>query len=485
MNIIREEREDIIKNNNTAQDILLGILENLDIGSRELVIVEALYGNLNFSVLSDKGFRNIKNIVIKEEGKITDISNLPDGLEKLICSNQYLIELENLPKTLKELDCQGNFISDMDVYGLKKLFFLQVSNNQLTKLENLPDSLEELYCNNNKINVLNLKDLLSLRILHTSNNRAIIIENLPPSIVDFQSENNPYIEIDYANMHGKKSSKKQDNENEETIQYMESIFDYFKLKKKYEEKLYTDRKKAFSKGTTVKSGKKLASKVIPKCINCKQPGGTIFRSKDETYYATCGNQSNPCNLKIEIYNGYFENDHIFKIELEELENIQTKMIQQKLDNIFNYANEKESLQKFKKNLEEFNYFNNDIVELLEKNNHLYKDPLREELIHRKNRKIYELINAIKKIIIQYEKDGNPHLLKTAVEIQVKELNPEIHNLRLLKHEDMEMETKIIVPREGSDETTHMEYTLIQRYCSIQKIHHSKGRPPSVVRYNVK
>lgn len=493
MNIILEERENIIKNNDTAQETLLSILDKFDTQMRELSIHKELHGNLDFSVLKTRGFKNVKSILLLEKGEVTSISNLPEGLEKLVASHQYLIELDNIPPSIKELDIQHNFIPNLDISSLTKLKKLEISDNHFTKLENIPESLEELYCNNNRIKVLNLRNVLSLRVLHTSNNKAIIIENLPPSIVDFKSENNPFIEIDYANLHSSKEKndkEKKDDDNEKKINYIESLSEYFKLKNNYEEKNYKEKKKIYEKYFSKKEKNKNLAKWVPKCIQCKQPGGTLFSKKKQTYYAVCGNKRSPCKLNIEIYNGnYSMLDYMMTIiGLEELIDVKEKIIKQKLDNIFNYENEKEVLKNFKENLEEFTFFNGEYTELLQKNNQLYKDEIRSELIARKTQHIYDLISAINELIQQYKKDNNKQLLRTAMEIQVKELNPEINNLRILRYEIMEMIYKNAkkVVSEGTDKEDTQDYKesiLFQRYHSLQKMEYLTGKPPNVVKFS--
>ena len=267
MNIIREQRENIIKTNNTAQSNLIGILEKLDKRTREISINDSLHGNLDFYVLEREGFNNVKTIILTKEGEVTSITNLPTGLEKLHCGHQFITELTNLPSSLVDLNCESNYVENLDFSKVDKLKFLKVTSNHLTQLENLPDTLEELYCNNNRIKILHLNELLMLRVLHTSNNKAIIIEGLPPSVVDFQSENNPYIEIEYANMH--RSGEKTSENSERRLDYIESLHDYFKLKSKYEEQNFKLKKKAFEKGKTKKSKLRMVSSVVLKCINCK------------------------------------------------------------------------------------------------------------------------------------------------------------------------------------------------------------------------
>ena len=113
----------------------------------------------------------------------------------------------------------------------------------------------------------------------------------------------------------------------------------------------------------------------------------IFQTKNNTYFAYCGNTT-PCNLKIQIYNGtvYNQENSLF-LEHDELHELKTKVIQQKLDTLFNYISEEKSVKKFKEYLEEFTFYNADYTELLEKNNHLYKEDVREEKIKRKSQQV--------------------------------------------------------------------------------------------------
>ena len=506
-NIRRENNENIVKTDNSAQETLSFILDSLDKNAKELIIDQSMSGNIDFSILEDRGFKNIRFIHFLNENpssqnefgrrfanNLTAISNLPDNLEKLYCYNQHLMDLENLPTTLVELDCQNNHILNLDLSRLKKLKILKVTTNWIEELENLPDSLEELYCNNNHIKKITLRNLLHLRTLHISNNKTVIIENLPPSVVDFKSENNPYMEIQYTNLHGKTPDFSEETI-DRRIDYNDSIHDYFKLKHKYEEDAYKARKKAFTKGKekklSLKSSIKMARRVEPKCINCKRPGGTIFQIKNNTYFAYCGNTT-PCNLKIQIYNGtVYNQDNSLFLEHDELHELKTKVIQQKLDTLFNYISEDKSVKKFKEYLEEFTFYNADYNELLEKNNNLYMEEVRDEKIKRKSQQVYELIAAIKEIMEQYKKEGDPNVLQMAVQLQIRELNPEIENLRRLKYEIMEVDMNSGPGSAAKDDDDDLASpnpittisTLVQKYASLSKMQNPIGKPPQVVKYS--
>lgn len=502
MSIILEKRDNIINTSNTAQDIFLGILSKINKRTLELDINESLNGNLDFSVLKDEGFIYVKSIRILKSGNITSIIGLPDKLEVFHCPSQLLINFDNIPKSLVELNLEKNYLEFIDISKLNNLRVLKLSNNKLSSLEGFSPSIEELYLNGNSIKKLDLQDLFQLRVLHISNNKSIVVKNLPPSVVDFKSENNPFVDIKYANMYDESATKDDTGEfddMEDKITYMEALGNYFKLKTKYENVSYKNKKKIFQKENISKKEKKrLLAGYQPTCIQCKKVGGTVFEKKDNTYYAYCGNKSNPCNLKIEIYAGkYCSNHFAIATEHERINTITSKIIQEKLNTIFGYETDKDAVAKFKKQIEEFTFYNNDYKDCLERNTNLYKDAVKEELIKRKYIRIYEIVGAIKDLVEQYEKTNNKDLLKMAVELQIKELDPEIHNLRMLKYEIMEMiseskkEDDDEIPiasdsyegtKKDSGKKKMPMYTLFQRYASLFKGEYNIGKPPKVIYY---
>lgn len=506
MSIILKKREDIINNSNNAQEIFLGILGKLNKRSPKIEINEPLSGNLDFSVLKSEGFSNVKKIKILKKGSVTSVTGLPDNLEEFYAPFQLLIDFPDIPKSLVELNLEKNFIESIDVSKLSKLKVLKLSDNNISTLDNLPISLEEIYVNSNNIRKLDLKELFQLRILHVSNNKSIILRNFPPSVVDFKSKNTPFIDIKHAIMYDEEAKHKADEEDggedEEKLNYIEALNDYFKLKSMYEQKSHKSKKKIFEKeGLSKKEKKRLLASHQDVCIKCKKPGGTIFEKRDNTYYAHCGNKSSPCNLQIEIYAGkYCSNHFAIATEHERINAITSKIIQEKLNTIFGYETDKDAVAKFKKQIEEFTFYNNDYKDCIERNNNLYKDEIKEELIKRKQIRIYEIVGAIKDLVEQFEKTDNRDLLRMAVELQVKELIPETENLRMLKHEIMEMITEDKKVDGEEDEKTEKKakdevgedgkiggkkmflYTLYQRYASLYKNEYNVGKPPKVIHF---
>ena len=485
MNIIQETREGVIRDNNTAQNKLENILETHDKGITELRIDEPLHGELDLSIFEELGFKHIQNIYLGK-GEITGIRNFPTKLLVFECIDNLLIEIDDLPNTLEQLDLQYNYLKHIDLHGLPKLFKVNLSHNKLDSIENLPPNIEELYCINNNLKNLPLAETQKLRVLHVSQNPNIIIENVPKSLVDLKMEDNPFTEVTYQEMH---AHSLDDVDQEDKMTYHEALHQYFKLKQKYESELYENRKKAFNPFiiTTNKRRKKLAQLVRPKCINCKRPVGTIFSRKGETYTAICGdtNAQTKCGLNIKLDKGSYTNhSEMLYLFRGEVESMKESIITRKLDTLFNYINERQSIHIFKKELEEYNSVSSMYKELYEKNTDLHYDQERRDIILRKQKEIFKLTDTIKALLDEYKKTDNKEILRNAVEIQVKELNPEIENIRRLKYEWMEMETDIKSAGPfGSNSVIEVSSKLVQRDVNLSKNDYTFGEQPKLTHFS--
>ena len=84
-----EEREQIIKENNNAQNMLVGLLNQISSTHiEELQINDVLHGDLDFSILEDRGFKHVKTIIIDKPGEVTSLLNIPLQVTSLTCKNQ-------------------------------------------------------------------------------------------------------------------------------------------------------------------------------------------------------------------------------------------------------------------------------------------------------------------------------------------------------------------------------------------------------------
>jgi hypothetical protein len=484
MNIIQDKRETVIRDNNTAQEKLINILETHEKTITELIIDEPLHGELELSIFQDMGFHKIKHLDLGE-GEITGIVNYPESLQVLKCANNLLTQIENLPKDILEIDFQYNYLSHVDFKGLNKLYKINISHNKIIDIENLPPNLEELYCENNNLKNLNLVENNKLRVLHISHNSNVIIENVPKSLVDLKMEENPFSEVTYQEMHPSEREQSIDNKKS----FIEAVNEFLKLKTIYENILYEKRKDVYESKKTMKgknTARKLAQQVKPLCINCHRPVGTIFSIEKGEYTAICGdtNVQTKCPLNLKISGGgYSSHDSILYLFRDEVEELKEKIIGRKLDTLFNYVNENKAISIFKKELEDYNFTNSMYKELYEKNIELYNDPIRKELIVKKENEISKLMETMNKLLEEYEKTNNKEILRNAVEIQVKEIIPEMENLRRLKYEFIEMDNKIVNAGGFGKSIIDVECKLIQRYANLSRYDYTFGEEPRVVKFN--
>ena len=483
MNIIQDKRETIIRENNSAQEKLINILETHEKTITELILDESLHGELDLSIFEDMGFHKIKHLDLGE-GEITGIVNYPESLQVLKCANNLLTQIENLPKDILEIDFQYNYLSHVDFKGLNKLYKINISHNKIIDVENLPPNLEELYCENNNLKNLNLVENNKIRVLHISHNSNVVIENVPKSLVDLKMEENPFSEITYQERH----LSEREEHAEDRINFIDAINDFLKLKNAYENNLYEKRKEVYDSKKMMRGKKfarKLAQQVKSQCINCKRPVGTIFSIKKGEYTAICGdaNAQTKCNLNIKLASGDFSShDNILYLFREEVEDLKEKIIIRKLDTLFNYVDENKAISIFKKELEEYNFTSSLYKQLYEKNIELHNDPMRKELILKKENDIFKLMETMNKVLEEYEKQDNKEILRNAVEIQVKEIIPEMENLRRLKYELMEMDNKTVNAGGFGKSIIDVECNLVQRYVNLSKHDFTFGEEPEVIKF---
>jgi hypothetical protein len=495
---ILEKRQDIIQNNNTAQIQLDTILGSLDQTITQLYINEPLYGNIDFSVLTGKGFNHVNDIFLSK-GELTEIVGLPEHLIKLECSDQLLIHIHNLPSTLLELICENNYLESIDLSDTPALTVLNVANNKLKSIINLPLTIVELDCNHNELTELNLIEYVHLKQVNCSHNKLVHLNIADSSIQMIKDDD---IELTYVNLESAQTGGESPTP---VIDFQEALNVYFKLKSSYEQSLTYEKRKVYEKAIAEQKGKKqairLANQVQIPCIgrNCKKASimGTVFKSTVNEkghfqYSASCKNTADPCSLDIRIENGDPVNINSFFNMMHDLrESTKIDIIKQKLDALFKYTSEEMAIREFKEKIEEYNEITQSYIQYITKYNHFYKDPERELLIQKKKETIYHAISSIKDLIIQYEETQDESILKNAIQIQITELNPEIIQLQKLKYEILEVDSiaikkpnaPVIVEGDEAEDKPSivMGSKVFKEYSSLQK--KIEINNPRVVRFS--
>ena len=476
-------KRNLANQQNTAQLNLNHAIERLVGSARETEFIlprMPLHGEVNLSAL---GRLNVKSIVTKEPGRITEVRGIPNGLSNFQMDRQLLFEVKGLPKSLETLNLDGNYITHIDVSHLNRLKILRISDNRLTSVGILPESLEELYVDNNELTVLNLRDLEKLRVLHCRNNKLLRIENIPASMVDLVvEEGNPHIILDYAFIPSTNTTEDSQRAKGTESEFVDALHKYFQLKTKYEEGAriarITMRETALRKGLGEKKARKLAMELKPKCVNCRRPVGSVFKMVDDRLLAHCGDANKPCALRIEIFKSRYENDDsVSKLNHATLLDTKDQIIRQKMDVLFNYSSEEETVKKFKELIEDYNLYSflhkTDIDMREYKRFNVHK----KELIKVKLQRLNTLRMAMNAQMDLYNETENRDALHAAMDIYIREYLPETHNLRMMKFAVMEM-----IQLTNADDSN--SGVLHQQSASIRELENMNGEVPRVLKFTV-
>ena len=475
--MLSERRESVMRDNNTAQETLEFLLSKMNPSTKEIVVGESLHGDLDFAILSEKGFRAVSKIEMTKPGEITSLSNLPAELKILLCPDQLLAEFAEPLAYLEELNLEGNGITHFEFRGFPKLKILHLDENHLETIPDVPAVLEELYVNYNRIRTLELIHAEQLRVLHVVGNDMIRIRNVPPAMVDLRFEENPLVEIDYATTADATVGKGRETPLE--VDYIESMHAYFRLKREYEIATRDARKTAFEKGHTRKQGMAFAKAVRPKCIHCRRPVGTIFESRERRWIARCGNAENPCELNIQLFRGDHQSvESLVYLFQDQMREHHDSLISQKLDTLFGYVSEDQSAKKFKKEWKDYSDDQMLYSQLKTEYANLHSPPVKREMVRSKLRQIHELRAKMIEWLAEYELSGKREILVDLTEMYVHEYLPEIHNLRLLHYEVMEM----VETGRSKETAVYKERELFQKDVALTKTDHITTEPPRVISF---
>jgi len=488
MNNSKQEREDIINENNTAQQQLTDILTTYNKQTDILNVNELLYGDIDLTILREQGFQLVKKVFF-HPGKITNIRNVPKGITVLECDNNSLLSIQNLPGSLERLSISNNILETVTIDNLSKLTYINISHNNLSQIENLPSNIEELICEYNRIGSLDLTNLNKLKILNVSNNIMTVIEGMTENVVDFKMEHNP--SISFRNTNTTKIADKivgySDNQTDNT-EYNDALKKYFLLKQNYETKELEMKRKVFKEDENKRISKQKIAKIKTKCIKCKRPVGTLFGKKDKVYSAICGDSSSPCELDIQLFSGQLHQFiDLYKMVNDEFNESKDNIIIEKLNTLFNYSNEEDSVKRFAEQLKLFNDFSQQQKDFIDKYKDIYENDERMLTINKNNDKLFKILEQKNKLLDEYKQTNNKEFLKSAIDLHINSIKPIVGSLRLNKHHIMEMLIEEKYDEDGmimKVENSVKIKSLFQSPVSLSEISFPSGEQPRVIKFVV-
>tara|TARA_Y100000389_G_C17469834_1_gene529318 strand:+ start:7043 stop:7774 length:732 start_codon:yes stop_codon:yes gene_type:complete len=215
---------------------------------------------------------------------------------------------------------------------------------------------------------------------------------------------------------------------------MKTISQYYKIKEKYNKQLSAVKEGLKNKDTLSINQKGIKFRqYVPKCINCKQPGGTIFQEDAISLIATCGAES-PCDLNIIVNKKpYFNLIEYYHTLFNELNNIKNNIIITQLNCEYKYLSDDCAIDKaevLEQNMQEVNK-NLQIVK--EKIFNITHNEKKQTTILKKGEELSNQINILKnselstKQMVNIQVNEIKHLAK-----EIRELKYKVNKINIIK-----------------------------------------------------
>jgi len=217
----------------------------------------------------------------------------------------------------------------------------------------------------------------------------------------------------------------------------DAIAKYYELKQTYDSTCRIIKKRTIEalKKKNIKIKKGLISQIKYKCLYCARDVGSVFERTEDSLIAYCGDKQNPCEFKIEIYRGLIYNMEKYRgIFRRDIEIAKENIMKTKMDSLFGYVTEKESVKTFKENMEVYTVLEEQLNELNARYKALISTPEKEAVIMKLIGQMNECLKEVRDLMHQYKENGNARILQFAVEKQVSLLRPQIEKLREVRYE---------------------------------------------------
>jgi hypothetical protein len=232
-------------------------------------------------------------------------------------------------------------------------------------------------------------------------------------------------------------------ENENTNKH---IAEYYKLKKKYDDDNNKNKRDIMNNANLSKREKKNKfAKLVPKCVLCKQPGGTIFSNKyEETLNARqlsarCGHTAEPCNLDIKINTGkYVLLPYLFKKTTANISDLKTNVIVDKNQLLFGYKTTEETLSAFDELKEQITQNMAELDTIVREYSNVTDNTEDNDKLKELTEKSFEQIKNIREYMVNSNEEDDPKFVYDAVEIYTKELTPTLSKIMELKYKNNNM-----------------------------------------------
>lgn len=247
--------------------------------------------------------------------------------------------------------------------------------------------------------------------------------------------------------------------------YADILRKYYELKEKYNTALNNRKLKIKSNDNlTFKEKRAGLKKLIGKCINCNETGGTIFEEKHGMLKAVCGSKTQ-CNLNINIKRKYYDNVRNLEQKYHKSsENLKMRIIMTKLDYLFGINNSKEDI------VDKFNALKEELAHVSELSmintkkygdiiSEIYSDPLLTDA----NVDLVNEIDELKNMYEEYLSDTSSAYITSMIEKHITKINPLLEKIRNMKYSHIAIETN------DNEKIDNIIHRLIARPYLLEQI----------------
>lgn len=248
---------------------------------------------------------------------------------------------------------------------------------------------------------------------------------------------------------------------EETEEFLEQLNEYYKLKNIYETKHQSQINNILTNtDLSMKQKQEKYKKLKMKCINCARNVGTIFGNDDGILTAICGDKIHKCQLDIKINRGKFISlEELIDVYQSGVNDLKEEIIMTKLDMLFNYETESNTLTKFNKLKGELAADLESVMEYKTKFIEVVSNLDNKTELTSKMTGFYNKISLIKSSMSEFNETSQIQLIKDVIILYEKELLPLLNELRNLNYKYMAVEHNI-------DTNTHK---LVRKVFTLQDL----------------
>lgn len=224
----------------------------------------------------------------------------------------------------------------------------------------------------------------------------------------------------------------------------EKLNEFYKLKYEYDKKVHSHRNNIIKdKMLNMKQKQDKYRKMKVNCINCGRNVGTIFEHKEGILTSICGDKTAPCNLNIKINRGkYVSLEMLLDVFQTGVDEVKEKIITTKLDLLFGYEQESNTLEIFTGLKEELTQDLESLMEYKTKFIEIVTNLDNKQILSTKMTMFYNKVSLIKSTVDEFNETGQIQLIKDMITLYDTELTPLLVDLRNLKYKYMAVEYEL-------------------------------------------